>query len=32
MYYNTKELKPDLVVFYDIRPGNGEDYSGFGAS
>jgi len=23
MYYNTKKQKPDLVAFYDIRPGNG---------
>jgi len=26
MYYNTKQtpkLKPGLVTFYDIRPGNG---------
>jgi len=26
MYYNTKytqKLKPGLVAFYDIRPGNG---------
>jgi len=22
MYYNTKKLKPGLVTFYDIRPGN----------
>jgi len=22
MYYNTKKLKPDLVDFYDIWPGN----------
>jgi len=29
---NTKKLKPDLVVSYDIWPGNGEAYSGFGIS
>jgi len=29
---NTKKLKPDLVVSYDIRPGHGEAYSGFGVS
>jgi len=22
MYYNTKKLKPGLVTFYNIRPGN----------
>jgi len=22
MYYNTKKLKPGVVAFYDIRPGN----------
>jgi len=23
IYYNTKKLKPGLVTFYDIQPGNG---------
>ena len=23
MYYNTKKLKPGLVAFYDVWPGNG---------
>jgi len=23
MYYNRKKLKPGLVAFYDVRPGNG---------
>jgi len=23
MYYSTKKIKPGLVTFYDIRPGNG---------
>jgi len=26
--YNTKKLKPGLVAFYNIRPGNGVDCSG----
>ena len=25
MYCNTKKLKPRLVAFHDIRPGNGDD-------
>jgi len=28
---NIKKPNPGLVASYDIRPGNGEDYSGFGA-
>jgi len=24
MYHNTKKLKPGLVAFYGIQPGNGE--------
>jgi len=27
-----KKLQPDLVTCYDIRPGNGGDYSYFGTS
>jgi len=23
MYYNAKKLKPGLIAFYDIQPGNG---------
>jgi len=32
MYYNTKKLKPGLIISYYIQPANGEGYSGFDAS